>query len=213
MLTRQLLLALALAAAAGVASGAAAQPAPARIVAQAQAEWLENLRASALDGDRSASFPSPSRAILLRRLRLAQREFYPLFDRSAMKARCDATCPDGFQIVSVHMLHVLQPAPLIVIRSDEKQAMARAVAKIVDLVDPRRPTSENPSGYAYEGYSRSRRRAAASPTWRRSTTGGHRTSAAASGPPPRASTRSRTDSRRGCAPGCSPSPPPPRSRS
>jgi hypothetical protein len=58
----------------------------------------------------------------------------------------------GFRIVSVTMLRPLQGAPVIVIRSDNKHAIARATPKIIDLFDPHHPTSENPSGYAYEGY-------------------------------------------------------------
>jgi hypothetical protein len=41
---------------------------------------------------------------------------------------------------------------VIVIRSDNKHAIAHATPRIIDLVDPHQPTSANPSGYAYEGY-------------------------------------------------------------
>ena len=58
----------------------------------------------------------------------------------------------GFQIVSVKMLHPLQGAPVIVIRSDDKHTIAHATPAIVDLFDPHHPTRKNPSGYAYEGY-------------------------------------------------------------
>jgi len=58
----------------------------------------------------------------------------------------------GFQIVSVMMLHPLQGAPVIVIRSDEKRAIACATPAIVNGFDPHHATRKNPSGYAYEGY-------------------------------------------------------------
>src|SRR5579864_2749604 len=120
--------------AAGVASGAAhAAPTPRQVVAQAKAEWLKELLASARTGDRSAVFPSPSRTILMRRLHEAQRLY-------------------GFDIAGALMLRPLQRAPVIVIRSDRKQSIARATPKIVRLFDPYRPTAANPSGWAYEGY-------------------------------------------------------------
>jgi hypothetical protein len=115
-----------------VADSHAVSP-PARVVAQTQAEWLSEMRASARTGDRAARFPSPSRHLLLQRLRTAARSY-------------------RFQIVSVRMLHPLQAALVIVIRSDREQSIARATPKIIDLFNPRRPTRADPSGYAYEGY-------------------------------------------------------------
>ena len=126
-----ILLVLILGAVSAVASTAAISPA--RAVAQAKAEWLKELRASAKSGDRSAKFPSPSSAVLIRRLHKAAKLY-------------------GFRIVSVKMLHPLQRAPVIVIRSNSKQSIARETPKIIDLFDPRHPTATNPSGYAYEGY-------------------------------------------------------------
>jgi hypothetical protein len=58
----------------------------------------------------------------------------------------------GFRIVRVKMLRPLQNAPVIVIRSDAKHAIAHATAAIIKLFDPYHPTRNNPSGYAYEGY-------------------------------------------------------------
>lgn len=53
---------------------------------------------------------------------------------------------------AVELLHPLQGAPVVVIRSDDRQAISRATPAIVNLFDPRHVTSGNPSGYAYEGY-------------------------------------------------------------
>jgi hypothetical protein len=116
------------------ASAAAGTTAPPKtVVAQTQKQWLSELRASAKTGDRSASFPSPSRAVLMRRLRQAQKLY-------------------GFQVVAVRMLHPLQTAPVVVIRSDNMSAIAKATPKIINLFDPRHVTKRNPSGFAYEGY-------------------------------------------------------------
>lgn len=57
-------------------------------VAQAKAEWLAQIRAAAQSGDRSARFPSPSRAGLTSRLGKAAKLY-------------------GFRAVSVQMLHPL----------------------------------------------------------------------------------------------------------
>ena len=124
--------AFAVVALAGVSSATTAAS-PQRAVADAQQEWLSELRSSARSGDRSASFPSPSRVVLMRRLRQAQKLY-------------------GFRIVTVKMMRPLQGAPVIVIRSDRKHAIARATPRIIDLFDPQRPTRTNAGGYAYEGY-------------------------------------------------------------
>jgi len=115
------------------AAVATAAVSPSQAIAQAKAEWLKEMRASAKSGDRSAKFPSPSRAILMQRLHKAEKLY-------------------GFRVVSVQMLHPLQSAPVIVIRADDKQSIAHATPKIINLFDPRHPTTANPSGYAYEGY-------------------------------------------------------------
>jgi hypothetical protein len=118
---------------AGASIAATTRTPPRVAVAQAQKEWLSALRVSAKTGDRAATFPSPSQAVLMQRLRQAQRRY-------------------GFAIVRVKMLHPLQSAPVIVIRSDRKLAIARATPAIIKLFDPRRVTKGNPSGFAYEGY-------------------------------------------------------------
>lgn len=126
-----ILLVLAVGGASAAASTAAMSPTWA--IAQAKAEWLKEMQASAKGGDCGATFPSPSRSVLMQRLRKAEK----LYD---------------FRVVSVQMLHPLQSAPVIVIRSNSKQSIARATPKIIDFFDPHHPTTANPSGYAYESY-------------------------------------------------------------
>jgi hypothetical protein len=111
----------------------ATKPPPKTVVARAKADWLRTVRASAKTGDRAARFPSPSRAVLIRRLRQSQRRY-------------------GFQIVGVKMFHPLGAAPVVVIRSDQKLAIAHATPAIVARFDPRHVTKQNSSGYAYEAY-------------------------------------------------------------
>jgi hypothetical protein len=114
-------------------TAATATSSPRSAVAQAKRQWLREVRTSAKTGNRATIFPSPGRALLVQRLRRAQRLY-------------------GFQIVRVKMLHPLQIVPVIVIRSDRKRAIARATLAIIALFDPRHVTKRNPSGYAYEAY-------------------------------------------------------------
>ena len=131
---RRILLALTIALAAiPPAAAAGDRPSPRAAVAEARAEWWKEVRRNAAVGDRATRFPSPSRSVLLRRLRRASRLY-------------------GFRIVSVTMLHPLQRAPVVVVSSDRKLALARATPKIVGLFDPHQPTRANPAGYAYEAY-------------------------------------------------------------
>ena len=106
---------------------------PRTAVTQARKEWLSALQTAAKTGDRAARFPSPSRHVLMQRLRQAQGRY-------------------GFEIVTVRMLRPLQSAPVIVIRSDRKLAIAHATPAIIKFFDPRHVTNTNPSGFAYEGY-------------------------------------------------------------
>jgi hypothetical protein len=116
----------------GVAAGASKLSRKAA-VAQAEKEWLKEVRIAARSGDRARDFPSPSRAVLVKSLGRARRLY-------------------GFQLVSVTMLRPVQLAPVIVVRSDRKLALARAVPTIIHIFNPRHVTRRNPSGYAYEAY-------------------------------------------------------------
>jgi hypothetical protein len=120
VMKRLLTLLLVLTVGAVTATASTAAMSPTREVTQAKAEWLKEMQASAMNGDRSAKFPSPWRAVLLQRLSKAATLY-------------------GFRVVSVQMLHPLQSAPVIVIRSDSKQTIARATPKIINLFDPPPP--------------------------------------------------------------------------
>jgi hypothetical protein len=116
----------------GVAA-AASKASPKAAVAQAKKEWLKEVRSAAKTGDRARDFPSPSRTLLLKRLERARRLY-------------------GFQLVSVTMLRPLQLVPVIMIQSNRKLALARAVPAIIQIFNPRHVTRRNPSGPAYEAY-------------------------------------------------------------
>lgn len=96
--------------------------------------WYANLRdgARANPGER---FPSPSKTVLLRRLRLAANRYH-------------------FTIVNVHVAHPLQAAPLVVVETANEQALSNSTPAILQLVNPRRATrgSDDRAGHAYEGF-------------------------------------------------------------
>ena len=105
---------------------------PQQAVANAKRGWLKEMRANAATGDSAKAFPSPSRRVLLRRLETARSRF-------------------GFEVESVTMLRPLQLAPVVILRSDRKLKLSRATPRILELIDPRHVTRQNPSGFAYEG--------------------------------------------------------------
>lgn len=96
--------------------------------------WYSNLRdgARANPGER---FPSPAKAVLLRRLRLAASRYH-------------------FTIVNVRVAHPLQAAPLVVVETANEQALSGSLPAILQLVDPRtaKRGSDDRAGHAYEGF-------------------------------------------------------------
>jgi hypothetical protein len=82
----------------------------------ARGQWLRSLGAAARSGS-DWRFPSPSRAVLLRRL-----------ERQAEAHR--------FEIVSLRMLHPRQLAPLIVVRTSHPLALAHATVSVLHGLDP-----------------------------------------------------------------------------
>lgn len=113
-------------------SGSSSTATPRSFVALIERQWRSQLRAGAMS-DRARRFPSPSKAVLLARLGQAQRRY-------------------GFDVVKVEILHPLQAAPLVVIRASDRQAIARATPAILRLLDPKRTTGDDRTGWAYEGF-------------------------------------------------------------
>jgi hypothetical protein len=124
--------ALAATAALVLPAGSASSPSPAARVEAIVKMWRANLRSGALV-DPKRHFPNPSRATLTSRLRLAAGRFH-------------------FTVVKVEILHPRQAAPLVVIQARDKHALATATGAILHLIDPKARTSDDRTGWAYEGF-------------------------------------------------------------
>lgn len=100
-------------------------------VAAIERRWRRELESGALR-DRETRFPSPPKRVLVARL-------------GAAASRYD------FDVVSVTMLHV-RGAPRVIVRGPDRNALARATPAILRLVDPKRRTGDDRTGWAYEGF-------------------------------------------------------------
>jgi hypothetical protein len=94
--------------------------------------WHSNLELGARvnPGER---FSSPSKAVLLRRLRLAASRYH-------------------FTLVRVQVMHPRQAAPLVVVETSDEQALSASMPAILRLVDPQVRTDNDRTGWAYEGF-------------------------------------------------------------
>lgn len=107
-------------------------PSPTARTAGIERMWRANLRGGALV-DPYRRFPNPSRATLISRLRLAAGRYH-------------------FKVVTVGILHPRQAAPLVVIETNGRQALASSTAAILRLIDPKTRTTDDRTGWAYEGF-------------------------------------------------------------
>ena len=119
---------LVIAALAGVARGGS----PTQRAAAIEQMWRANLRAGAL-AEPSEHFPSPSRAVLEARLRLAAKRFH-------------------FSVVSVQIVHPRQTAPFVIVETNDEQALSASTGAILHLIDPKARTNDDRTGWAYEGF-------------------------------------------------------------
>jgi len=103
-----------------------------KIAAQIEREWRADLHIGAV-ADPKRQFASPPRGVLLARLRQAKVRY-------------------GFRVVRVEVLHPRQAAPLVVVRSKQKRALARATPAILRLLDPKAHSIVDRAGWAYEGF-------------------------------------------------------------
>jgi hypothetical protein len=55
-------------------------------------------------------------------------------------------------VVRLALLHPLQAAPIVVVATPNRRAMARATRAILRLIDPRARTTDDRLGWAYEGF-------------------------------------------------------------
>jgi hypothetical protein len=107
-------------------------PSPSTRAAAVVKSWRANLRSGAL-ADPKRRFPNPSHATFSSRLRLAARRYH-------------------FTLVEVEILHPRQAAPLVVIQARDKHALAASTGAILQLIDPKAPTADDRTGWAYEGF-------------------------------------------------------------
>ena len=95
-------------------------------------EWHANLRGG-VRADPRRHFENPSRASLASRLRLAASRYH-------------------FTVVKVAIFHPRQAAPLVVIQANDRHALAVSVPAIHQLIDPKKRTNDDRTGWAYEGF-------------------------------------------------------------
>jgi hypothetical protein len=57
-----------------------------------------------------------------------------------------------FRVVKVQILHPRQEAPLVVVETKDKHALAASTAAVLHLIDPKARTNDDRTGWAYEGF-------------------------------------------------------------
>jgi hypothetical protein len=100
--------------------------------ARVRSGWLHEIRTRA----RSAPlqrFDNPPRGVLVARLRRLERRY-------------------GFRVVQLRMLRPRQHAPLVVVETSDVHALARNARWILRVIDPKRPTGDDHTGWRYEGF-------------------------------------------------------------
>jgi hypothetical protein len=113
-------------------TASASSPSPAARARAIVKMWRANVRAGAL-ADPKRHFANPSLATLTSRLRLTANRYH-------------------FTVVKVEILHPRQAAPFVVIRATDKHALASSTGAILRLIDPKAPTNDDRTGWAYEGF-------------------------------------------------------------
>lgn len=94
--------------------------------------WRANLRTGAT-ADPLQRFPNPTRATLDRQLHIAARRYH-------------------FTIVKVQVFRPDQAAPFVVVQAADEQALAASTPAILHLIDPKARTTDDRTGWAYEGF-------------------------------------------------------------
>jgi len=123
-------LATTVALASGAVSGS--NPSPTARAGAVVKMWRAHLRSGAL-ADPKRHFPNPLQTTLRSRLRLAASRYH-------------------FTVVSIEILHPREAAPLVVIQTRTKHALAASTGAILRLIDPKAPTADDRTGWAYEGF-------------------------------------------------------------
>jgi hypothetical protein len=101
-------------------------------IAAIEKSWRTNLQLGARVNP-GEHFSSPSKAVLLRRLRVAASRYH-------------------FTLVKVQIMHPRQAAPLVVVETSNEQALSASTPAILRLIDPKTRTDNDRTGWAYEGF-------------------------------------------------------------
>ena len=78
-------------------------------------------------------FPNPPRAVLMRRVAQVAKDF-------------------GLRVVRVTVLHPRQEAPVVVLRGRDRSALASETGAILRMLDPKRRTADDRTGWPYEAF-------------------------------------------------------------
>ena len=105
---------------------------PEERVRKIEAMWKSNLRAGAKANPRYR-FHNLSRASFIARLAEAAARYH-------------------FRAVRVRFLQPRQAAPFVVIETANKHTLAASTGAILKLIDPKRDTGDDRTGWAYEGF-------------------------------------------------------------
>lgn len=114
------------------ATSVAATRPPTATAAKILDTWWSDLRAGAAV-DPTRRFPNPAPETLISRVRAAARRYH-------------------FTVVVVEIAHPRQAAPLVIVKTTDKRALANSTGAILRLIDPRTPTDDDREGWAYEGF-------------------------------------------------------------
>ena len=99
---------------------------------RAYAEWSAAVRAGAAR-DPQQRFSNPSIGVLRRRLEGVERRY-------------------DVRLRQLYVMWPRQQAPYVVVSTNHPAALARAVPAIMRTLDPKRPTGDDRTGWAYEGF-------------------------------------------------------------
>ena len=83
--------------------------------------------------DPKTTFRNPPHALFFARLRQMQARY-------------------RFRIVETRLLHPVQDAPLVIVQTGDPQGFSREVPTIRRVIDPKRRTTDDRTGWAYEGF-------------------------------------------------------------
>jgi hypothetical protein len=109
-----------------------AQPTPAEAARTIEGDWRDSVFARAHEAPEE-HFDNLARDVLVSRVQSAASQYH-------------------FDVRQVMFLRPAQDAPLVVVRTDNPQQLAEAAPAILRLIDPKQPTGDDRTGWAFEGF-------------------------------------------------------------